>query len=746
MDKRALGTEDKKSDIRLITLKRWNPLTTDSIWTMGTEGDDSTSISYQNHHIIQIEKIENQKAGFLSTAYGRLKEIRREQRNPKINIHMIQNIVMVGEETPFWNETTDVLYITFIQLVNIADRRIGDVRQEIDEQMRTEFGGKTVDGKQPAWVLYCSLGDCDLVLVTANIPCEKLQGFLEKLALVRDDKLTVVRDYFTIYCFHRDFPKLSEGRNGSFCGYEAALLTASHKKLPEQKGDSTLNNDLEDAVITMAENFLGNPGNGKIRAADYVAETMQSLLALSKSGFSEEFAVSVLLSFAAFLKITLKSRHYEKDPRVLRDVDIMTRSYFNALNTLVSGIMHNGRQFFGVPAFHASYFDVPPKLATFYSAMAYKIVEAVKTEEDSFYRFIISPDYREDINVLPLEINAEENFKEHLAIIYLREEYFYDPSDAVKLLCHEIGHYAGNRCREQRVEYMFRAISFYLLSVCFLEFYRDDEESLVMERLAETLAEVMVECIDSQGRKCTRGIKFHLKDVSEFLKDSDYGFFLFEDGSCREEILLRWRSVLVEAAGQSSDIQKELAGWMRAAEVPFWEGDGCETADEREAMYDVLVRQLTFAVRDTQMKWGSEDYIGLSISYRGYCETVLQAFSESFADLQMKELMGERFDPREYKRLLEKIGKKENVETVLRQAAVLGEIPNGDRNMRYTARQITEYLKQCGEKPASSELVVKALEIFQEGTAQEQFDFIYENIREYRNILTEYCKMPLEMD
>ena len=204
--------------------------------------------------------------------------------------------------------------------------------------------------------------------------------------------------------------------------------------------------------------------------------------------------------------------------------------------------------------------------------------------------------------------------------------------------------------------------------------------------------------------------------------------------------------MLVEAAGQSSDIQKELAGWMRAAEVPFWEGDGCETADEREAMYDVLVRQLTFAVRDTQMKWGSEDYIGLSISYRGYCETVLQAFSESFADLQMKELMGERFDPREYKRLLEKIGKKENVETVLRQAAVLGEIPNGDRNMRYTARQITEYLKQCGEKPASSELVVKTLEIFQEGTAQEQFDFIYENIREYRNILTEYCKMPLEMD
>ena len=126
-------------------------------------------------------------------------------------------------------------------------------------------------------------------------------------------------------------------------------------------------------------------------AHTYIEETFSALLTLSKSGFADEFVISVLPSLRSYIDLLNELYRSEENLETFSSKIMFTpQIYFRALNTLTLCTMHNERQFIQSPAFHATYFDIPPKLLAFYNALAEDIVHAFCPQNEKIYQFLLA--------------------------------------------------------------------------------------------------------------------------------------------------------------------------------------------------------------------------------------------------------------------------------------------------------------------------------------------------------------------
>lgn len=831
MEKNA--AKDASADVRLLTLKRWNFPQTSRLFP--TEGDSPATagdyISYNSHHFIHIEECAHLDEQPIRRVHDSLECLRNIQRNTKnADIHMVQSLTLLGDKGDFWDVPGDVLYVSFLQLTNSAVTTMKEIRRNIDSAISRL-------APDASWALYQSLDFCDLVLFTKNLTYEACNSILWDLAIVRDKKLAILRDSFTIYGFQQGFlkdafQKLGEGKcpqwkdhaslsiqlsiqsydvwknfysslkkenipciplrtfgrydvrlvtndlpgeqilrllyildsmageskDRAFGGYEISMETPLAHASLRSPTDASQDRKFEQAAVKTMDLLCELCTKVDPDSADYVDETQRSLKALLKNGFSEEFVLSVLSTFLGFLQITINVQEY-RDRRLLTEdekhhlkdsQDKMTRHYFNALNILALCTMHSERQFVQAPAFNATYFDVPPKLLAFYSAVAQEILDALKTKGDADYHFLFVPNYQKDINVRPLELEMEENLSQHLAVAHLHESYFYDPVLTIKLFCHEAAHYLSDRHRKDRAKYIFRVVSFLLLAntpLCFV--IKQTQDHSVLATMADSLADFLLNKFEEPSLHSTRGIHYHLEDVSTFLSSNAYGIDFFRDTFDANYICVKWRDDLHKKVIQEPDtFGKLFSVGLNSIQKTLQSNYLIDLfQQDREGMYvyEVFSRIVAHYA-------SFPDEINPNTEFNNFCEHIIQAFSEAYADLRMSELIGKEFSWKDYTDMFSQVGVGNYYQTILRHDAVLMVVaPNDDWEpmipeeedcliFSYAAEQIRQYLALCHSQPTCSDQVVQLLRDFKECNISLQWCRIRETIQKYRIHLTQYCQ------
>ena len=824
---------DSQTDIRILTLKRWNfPQTAHLFPTDGKEiagvGD---YISYNSHHFIHIEECLQTEEQPILRAYSSLEKLRGKQRDVKAaDIHVIQSITLLGEKGHFWDTPGEVLYISFLQLTNTADISMDEIRGSINS---------VIMDRAPAasWALYYSLDFCDLVLFTKGLTYEDCSKIMWDLSIVRGDELAILRDTFTIYGFYQGFLKevfkqldqnqypkwkdhaslsiqlsiqsydvwrnfekclkrenipyrslrtfgrydvrlvtddlpgrqvllllylmdtiAGESKDRAFGGYEISMEAVGGYENYRNPVDTIQDRRLEQAAANVMDLLCGLCDEVDCNSADYVDETRRSLEALLNNGFSEEFVLSVLPSFLAFLQITINVQDYrdrmrlkqDEEDRLKESLEKMVRHYFNALNILALCTMHSERQFVQAPAFNATFFDVPPKLLAFYSAVSWEILAALRAENDADYHFLFVPNYQKDINIRPLELKMNENPSQHLAVAHLHESYFYDPVLTIKLFCHEAAHYLSDRHREDRAKYIFRVVSFLLIANTPLRFVMEEAKDYsLFAVMADSLANFMLKKYAEEIPNSTRGIPYHLKDVSEFLRGNNYGMDFFKNPFDTHEVCVSWKNVLRESVSQKPDVFGEsFRIGLRSIQKTLRSNYLIELFQQDQEgtyVYEVFSRIIADYASFTMASMPDEEFNNI-------CENIIQAFSEAYADLRMSELIGEEFSWRDYNDMFTRVDVDKQYQKILRHDAVLKIMtPNDDWKTlipkdedflisSYIVEQICEYLELCHAQPTTSDQIVQLLRDFKECNVSKQCGCIRETIQKYRIHLTRYCQ------
>ena len=548
-----------------------------------------------------------------------------------------------------------------------------------------------------------------------------------------------------------------ESADRAFGGYEITLEAIGACTIGETPTDTVQNRELEQAAAKAMKSLCSLSAKADTDSADYVDETRCSLEALLKNGFSEEFVLSVLPTFLGFLKINIEVENYRNQIRLEKEDEYrlkesqkkMTRYYFNSLNTLVLCTMHSDRQFVQAPAFNAMYFDVPPKLLTFYSAIAREISSSLKTDSDADYHFLIVPSYQRDINVRALELQMSENPSQHLAVAHLHESYFYDPILTIKLFCHEVAHYQSNRHRADRAKYIFRTVSFQLLTNTPLNYTAEQTDGyLIFDILVESLADYLLNKFGEKMTNSTRNISFHLNDIRNFLRDNNYGLSFFEKPVDIHNICTGWQNSLLEKRRQNpmsfdECFHKYLEGIQQTLRSNFLT-ELFRNDQGSMYCYEVFSRSIAY--------YASFPYEKLDNEFAYICDEILETFREAYADLRMIELIGEEFSCEDYKKLFLQVDEDSHYkyyQRILRHNAVLMTVANsgwhkwmpddGESKMfSYIEDQIHQYLEICHRTPVSSKELVQILQDLNQDVPK-QCECIRNTIQKYRVHLTDFC-------
>lgn len=441
-----------------------------------------------------------------------------------------------------------------------------------------------------------------------------------------------------------------------FNSYEVVLLAAPwdnecpRKTAPsvsstfESRVNETLD-ELYNLCICVEKPFTG-----------YVLETLRALHELNSSGFSEEFILSVLPSFSTFIKLMKQGvifqaesqtdSEYTKIENCLLQIQ---KNYFSALNTLALCTMHSERQFIHAPALNASYFEIPPKMLAFYSAITDHIASLLAESENKKYNYLIAPDFRTDIYVKPLNIHYTKDTTGHLAIINLPEKYFYQPEQAIMLLAHEVGHYEGERNRERRAKHIFEMVGLLLLQHTPLINPEQKKISRIAQLFAREFGDFLYEQYNDSGMETVRGIKAALDDVAGFLSDSFYGLKYFAEEEFPQILAQRWANALYQNR-EKRTICRECRKLLQSFDQSLY-----------ARYFSSLVNEVAFSGACDVIARSTVNHLStLLCRYRrpelqdifDMGEAILQAFSEAFADKQMLRVMGKCFNPEDYRYIL----------------------------------------------------------------------------------------------
>lgn len=171
-----------------------------------------------------------------------------------------------------------------------------------------------------------------------------------------------------------------------------------------------------------------------------------SILALLKNEFAEEFVLCFFEAFCMFLRYITK----ELPNRNTLPFYQCFNEYFDNFNSLINSAMHNERQFIQSPSFNAVFYDIPTKLMAYYTASTSSIMEIMATKEDKHYSLIFRPGFWQDVSIVPYSFN-ELAPVDRLLSVYINEQALYHPMALIQIMCHEVAHYVGDGNRKRIV-------------------------------------------------------------------------------------------------------------------------------------------------------------------------------------------------------------------------------------------------------------------------------------------------------
>lgn len=189
-----------------------------------------------------------------------------------------------------------------------------------------------------------------------------------------------------------------------------------------------------------------------------------SILGLLKNGFAEDFVLCIFKSFLDFIDYI--SEKVDRNHVFDTSFDNTFNSYFDNINSLINSAMHSDRQFVQSPSFNPVFFDIPPKLMSYYTAITNKIFEIMNTDDSSpysNYSFVFRPSFNSHIEVARYSYDDVPPANRLLAV-KINETDLYYPFSVISQICHEVAHSVGddNRQRSYRKYFFIQCILFSL--------------------------------------------------------------------------------------------------------------------------------------------------------------------------------------------------------------------------------------------------------------------------------------------
>lgn len=847
---RHCGTE--KTDVRILTFKRWNlPQTSSIIDLAQKEVQYGDYVSFQNYHFIDISKVVTEDGNtWLAQAYQKIQKIRnehhqsqREKQNVQeteknmpdmADLYIQQCMVLLGFPGTFWEEKPQQLLITMLQM---ADTSLN--LDTLKENIGNIFSNHNIPENK--WALYCSLDFCDLVIFTRDISFQTYHDILWDISPIHKDNLNCIRDTITVFAIEYTYFKnefsaaLKRGEQGVatnsgeetfsvsvslsvqdvstwnklckelktfpvkifrtfgrfdvciltesisfpqmldiicavdrlclgevnivFGGYEIAIFDFWQQKTPllgmSASVDLRLFQTAKRALDSLYEQYSIALDHINERNWGYAAELKRSLLALLKNGFADEFAISVLLSFAEYLRFVTKNA--DRIQRSLADGDsgnlfyIFQRKYFQALNMLMHCTMHSEKQFIQAPSFNITLCDIPPKLLACYAGLAYLITDLLNDEEDMVYSFQIVPDFQPEIYVK--QISFVDNCQNNISIIYLNERLFYNPRDLIAVMCHEIAHYVGNkpRKRKERAEFIFSSIGVFLLfnAVPFLE-----EESDLVEMLGVAFGKELSAYYEQVRHEQGDGSLYFLDDVQKFIEE--YGLLLTMGKMplFLSRLQKEWHIIMC-----SYDVAPLLEKMNYTLYSPYLSGLYKEEK-YKFAGIDILSRNIIFKLQKMFQNWICDANADQYKSYRNYYMSVIEAFRESYSDLRMVQILHIE-DGKKYEEILRKNSEyrlkgRRDFQSCLRHDAVCeavemsqttaqlpGWIVDKDLTMQLVTKSVkknlVQYLKLCSGIQYNCKDIKDLFDNLENPIPINLVTAMRKMIFDYRNTLCKYC-------
>ena len=187
-------------DVRVLTLKRWNPEQRNSFYCMDTENLSKYGdyICFENYSSFDITKVESNVVDFDCIFYNAQKIAEDKRKNiyskhTNCDIYVQQSIVIFGSDSDFWNQDTEeYLFVTMIQLSNKDDVSICNVSNQI-----RQFLSESISDDK--FSIYYSLDFCDLVLLIKDLNLSKVQDILWNMTLSTNNNFEHIRDTVTIH-------------------------------------------------------------------------------------------------------------------------------------------------------------------------------------------------------------------------------------------------------------------------------------------------------------------------------------------------------------------------------------------------------------------------------------------------------------------------------------------------------------------------------------------------------------------
>lgn len=508
-----------------------------------------------------------------------------------------------------------------------------------------------IDGQEPSAVCIDTIGRYDCIFIWNSI---SLSYFNKIIAVVHKH----TENYFT-YCIHM--------------GSEDASTSTDMDNIYDMPS-SGLETKAKQKYNLLKQRLTYPPFDEQLTNA--IMEVHHSIFAMLNRGFAQYYILSFYESFYSLISFLGKKadlyrqnapdrKSKENNQKISEQIYNIYRTYFAFLNALNASTMHSERQFLQTDSYQMLYFDAPPKLVAFYTAIANKVVSFTESNTDNEYTFLITPDFKKDIYVESLTNDKTQGKEHNILIIHINEESMYDVPTTLKIIIHEIFHHVGqdeNLRKKRYVKYIKCCLAHILSEAMTFEDLKntnDDDPYLIFKSLVDKIYDKLFD-------------KF-----ADFLESNDWDKSTKNTLYYSEYLTKAFIEFFAKKICEQSDLVKKI---LEENIICTRNLSGINFEKLSDEDKKVQTRFLSNLLSD-QIINNIKTWLALN-NYEFAYRTVQHTFRESFADARMLNLLFS--DPVEkilsYGKLLSNTtGEKQEAEKI-RITSVMRYLSNGNSN------------------------------------------------------------------
>ena len=371
-----------------------------------------------------------------------------------------------------------------------------------------------------------------------------------------------------------------------------------------------------------------------------IVEIQNSILTMLGSGFAQYYTLSFYESFYSFIEYIIRmfdrSTDVNSKKAALEKTYELFKAYFGYLNALNACTIHSERQFLQTDSYQLLYFDAAPKIITFYTAVANKIVSVIENNSDNNYTFLITPDFKKDIFVESITDDHTLDHELNILIIHVNEHSLYDIPTTLRIITHEIFHHIGQstKLRIIRARLFVKCFVAYIFSHCIPREVFDLSDSLNSYDLLKKLVNVFFETFfNNEGSDSTAKLFKNRKIEEMKYKEMSYTvnqeshYYMYFVNSFINDINELFSNITYD------DLKELLSGILCKPLKQYANVFGCPIDDvEQFILTDFSNSYIAENVFRNICAWLSDN------SDNDTYNLIRDAFRESFADLYMINL------------------------------------------------------------------------------------------------------------